>query len=36
VSDAAAGGAFSILRFPHQDLPDIVYIEHLTNALYLD
>jgi hypothetical protein len=33
---AAAGGAFSILRFPHQDLPDIVYIEHLTNALYLE
>ena len=33
---AAAGGAFSILRFPHEDLPDIVYIEHLTSALYLD
>jgi hypothetical protein len=33
---AAAGGAFSILRFPHQDLPDVVYIEHLTSALYLD
>ncbi|MBL7253552.1 helix-turn-helix domain-containing protein [Paractinoplanes lichenicola] len=33
---AAAGGAFSILRFPHEDLPDIVYIEHLTSAVYLD
>ena len=33
---AAAGGAFSILRFPHQDMPDVVYIEHLTSGLYLD
>lgn len=33
---AAAGGAFSILRFADQDLPDIVYIEQLTGALYLD
>jgi transcriptional regulator with XRE-family HTH domain len=32
---AAAGGSFSILRFPH-DLPDIVYVEHLTVATYLD
>lgn len=31
-----AGGAFSILRFPEGDLPDIVYIEHATSALYLD
>lgn len=29
-------GAFSILRFAEPDLPDIVYVEHLTNALYLD
>jgi transcriptional regulator with XRE-family HTH domain len=29
-------GAFSILRFADPDLPDIVYVEHLTNALYLD
>jgi Domain of unknown function (DUF5753)/Helix-turn-helix domain len=29
-------GAFSILRFPNQELPDVVYLEHLTNALYLD
>lgn len=33
---AAAGGAFSILRFPHEELPDVVYIEHLTSALYLE
>jgi transcriptional regulator with XRE-family HTH domain len=33
---AAAGGAFSILRFPDQELPDVVYIEHLTSGLYLD
>jgi len=33
---AAAGGSFSILRFPHPDVPDIVYIEQLTGALYLD
>jgi hypothetical protein len=29
-------GAFSILRFADEDLPDVVYVEHLTNALYLD
>lgn len=33
---AAAGGPFSILRFPERDLPDIVYMEQLTSALYLD
>ena len=33
---AAAGGAFSILRFPHQEVPDVVYIEHLTSGVYLD
>ena len=33
---AAAGGAFSILRFPDPDLPDVVYVEQLTTALYLD
>ncbi|WP_442933711.1 helix-turn-helix domain-containing protein [Micromonospora sp. CPCC 206060] len=33
---AAAGTAFTILRFPDADLPDIVYIEQLTSALYLD
>jgi hypothetical protein len=32
----ATGGAFSILRFGEADLPDVVYIEHLTSAVYLD
>jgi hypothetical protein len=29
-------GAFSILRFPEPELPDVVYLEHLTNAIYLE
>jgi len=29
-------GAFSILRFSDQELPDVVYVEHLTSALYLN
>ena len=33
---SAAGGAFSILRFPDQELPDIVYVEQLASALYFD
>jgi hypothetical protein len=33
---SAAGGSFSILRFAEPELPDIVYIEQLTGALYLD
>ncbi|GAA4954420.1 transcriptional regulator with XRE-family HTH domain [Nonomuraea thailandensis] len=33
---AAAGGPFSILRFPERELPDVVYMEQLTSALYLD
>ena len=32
----ATCGSFTILRFPVQDLPDVVYLEHLTGALYLD
>jgi Domain of unknown function (DUF5753)/Helix-turn-helix domain len=28
--------AFSILRFADVELPDVVYVEHLTNAQYLD
>ncbi|NEA32656.1 helix-turn-helix transcriptional regulator [Streptomyces sp. SID13031] len=32
----ATAGAFSVLRFPQADLPDVVYLEHLTSALYLD
>ncbi|WP_406314173.1 helix-turn-helix domain-containing protein [Streptosporangium sp. NBC_01639] len=33
---AAAGGPFSILRFSQPDLPDVVYMEQLTSAVYLD
>jgi transcriptional regulator with XRE-family HTH domain len=33
---AAAGGPFSILRFAEPDLPDVVYLEQLTSAIYLD
>jgi transcriptional regulator with XRE-family HTH domain len=33
---AAAGSPFTILRFPHDSLPDVVYIEQLAGALYLD
>jgi transcriptional regulator with XRE-family HTH domain len=29
-------GAFSVLRFSDPELPDVVYLEHLTNASYLD
>ncbi len=29
-------GAFSVLRFADRELPDVVYLEHLTNAVYLD
>ena len=32
----AAPGSFSILTFATDDLPDIVYVEQLTSAIYLD
>ena len=32
----AAPRSFSILRFAVPDLPDVVYIEQLTSAMYLD
>ena len=32
----AAPGSFSILRFAADDLSDVVYVEQLTSALYLD
>lgn len=32
----AAEGAFTMLRFAEKELPTLVYIEHLTGALYLD
>lgn len=33
---AGESGAFTMLRFPESDLPDVVYLEQLTSALYLD
>jgi transcriptional regulator with XRE-family HTH domain len=33
---AAEGGAFTVMRFPEPDMADMVYIEQLTGALYLD
>jgi hypothetical protein len=33
---AAVGGPFTMLRFAEPDLPDLVYLEQLTSALYLD
>jgi hypothetical protein len=33
---SAVGGAFTILRFAADDLPDVVYLEQLTGALYLN
>ena len=35
-SRRSAEGSFSILRFAEPDLPDVVYLEQLTSALYLD
>lgn len=36
VGRSAAEGAFTILRFGEPEIPDIVYLEHLCGALYLD
>ena len=33
---SAMGGPFTILRFAEPDLANVVYIEQLTSALYLD
>jgi len=33
---AAAGGSFSVLHFAEDDLPDMVYLEQLASAQYLD
>jgi transcriptional regulator with XRE-family HTH domain len=33
---AGEGGAFTILRFPEPELPDVVYVEQLVSAHYLD
>jgi transcriptional regulator with XRE-family HTH domain len=35
-SGYAAEGSFTSLRFAEPELPDVVYIEHLNGALYLD
>jgi hypothetical protein len=33
---AGAGGSFTVLRFAGPELPDVLYIEHLTSAVYLE
>jgi len=33
---AAAGGSFTVLRFAEDEMPDVIYIEQLTSAIYLD
>ncbi|MFD7103061.1 helix-turn-helix domain-containing protein [Streptomyces celluloflavus] len=33
---AGESGAFTMLRFPESDLSDLVYLEQLTSALYVD
>ncbi|MGW7056167.1 helix-turn-helix domain-containing protein [Streptomyces sp. NPDC054887] len=33
---AGESGAFTMLQFPESDLSDLVYLEQLTSALYLD
>ena len=33
---AGASGSFTVLRFDEPDLPDVVYIEQLTGAVYLE
>lgn len=32
----SSGGAFTMLRFGEADLPDVVYLENLVSAIYLD
>lgn len=34
--EVAADGSITILRFPEEQLPDVVYLEHHSPALYLD
>jgi transcriptional regulator with XRE-family HTH domain len=36
VGGHAAPTGFSVLRFAERDLPDVIYVENLTSALYLD
>ena len=36
IGGATAEGAFTMLRFAEPELPDVVYLEHLCGALYVD
>ncbi|WP_232666297.1 helix-turn-helix domain-containing protein [Pseudonocardia sp. TRM90224] len=36
LSGYAAEAPFTVLRFAEQELPDVIYVEHLAGALYLD
>ena len=36
LSGYGAEGSFAMLRFAEPELPDVVYLEHLSGALYLD
>ncbi|MCH6170465.1 helix-turn-helix domain-containing protein [Pseudonocardia alaniniphila] len=36
LSGYGAEGSFTVLRFAEAELPDVVYVEHLSGALYLD
>ena len=33
---AGASGSFSVLRFGERDLPNVIYAEQLTSAVYLE
>lgn len=35
-TDSVAGGPITLLRFPEPEVPDVVYLEQLTSALYPD
>jgi transcriptional regulator with XRE-family HTH domain len=35
-SHAGESGSFTVLRFEEHDLPDVVYLEQLTGAIYLE
>jgi hypothetical protein len=36
LSGYAAETPFTLLRFAEPELPDVIYVEHLSGALYLD
>jgi len=36
VAHALGGGAFTMLRFTEPDLPDVVYVENMLSAQYID